>query len=131
MVTILLLAIYGGCTQKMIILEDFIMAQIMFKACSHWVPVNRVSRETVETFNEVTRRLRQIECEGPYLSQLLYKLKNNLEKENSALWLKKNREELRRSVYLMSELDLLSTDSKKVCIEKLRISAKLIEVIES
>lgn len=107
------------------------MAQITLKACSHWIPAKMVSKETVEVLEEITKRLKKIKCEGPYLNQLIYELDNNLRRSNAALWLKENRAELRRSVYLMSELDPLSTDSQNVRTEKLRISAKLIEVIEA
>lgn len=109
------------------------MAEVTFRTieCSHWIPANRVSRETIQTFEEITRRVKRIKCDSPYLSQLLHDLSENLKSENSALWLKENRKELRNSVYLMSELDPISTDSSKLRTEKLIIGAKLIEVIEA
>ncbi len=113
-------------------LEDFIMAEVTFRTieCPHWIPA-RVSYKTVQTLEEVTKRVRRIKCDSPYLSQLLYDLNENLKSENSALWLKENRKELRNSVYLMSELDPISTDSSKLRTEKLIIGAKLIEIIEA
>ena len=109
------------------------MTEVTFRTieCAHWIPVNRVSKETVQTFEEVVRRVKRIKCDSPYLSQLLYELNINLRSENSALWLKENRKSLRDSVYLMSELDPMSTDSNNVRTEKLLIGAKLIEVIEA
>lgn len=108
------------------------MAEVTFRTieCPHWIPT-RVSYKTVQTLEEVIKRVRRIKCDSPYLSQLLYDLNENLKSENSALWLKENRKELRNSVYLMSELDPISTDSSKLRTEKLIIGAKLIEVIEA
>lgn len=109
------------------------MAEVTFRTieCAHWVPANRVSKETVQALEEVVRRVKHIKCDSPYLVQLLYDLTENLRSENSSLWLKENREALRNSVYLMSELDPISTDSMKIRTEKLIIGAKLIEVIEA
>ena len=108
------------------------MAEVTFRTieCPHWIPA-RVSYKAVQTLEEVIKRVRRIKCDSPYLSQLLYDLNENLKSENSALWLKENRKELRNSVYLMSELDPISTDSSKLRTEKLIIGAKLIEVIEA
>ncbi len=111
------------------------MAQITFttKACSNWIPAtNRVSAKTLATFNEIEKEIKKnIKNRGPYLEQFLYEMRENLKRPDSATWLEENRKENRESVFLMPDLDLLSTDSKELRIEKLIIGAKLIEVIEA
>lgn len=110
------------------------MAQVTIttKVCSDWIPVNkRVSEYTLKTFFEVEEMAKNVECEDQYLSQLLRDLKFYLTKPYFGIWLKENRKELRESVYLMSALDPLSSDSDEVCNYKLLMGAKLIEIIES
>ena len=43
------------------------MAEVTFRTieCSHWIPANRVSRETIQTFEEITRRVKLIKCDSP------------------------------------------------------------------
>lgn len=110
------------------------MAQVTIttKACSNWIPVNtRVSEHTIKTFFEVEEMAKHIQCEDKFFKQLLRELRFYLFRSYSSIWLKKNREELRDTVYLLSALDPLSSDPDEVCAEKLLIGAKLIEIIES
>lgn len=110
------------------------MAQITFttKACPNWIPANaRVSKGTLSTLAEVEKMITRMKCDNLYLTELIKELKVNLSREDSKNWLKENRKEFRDTVYLMSVLDPLSTDSEEVRTGKLLIGAKLIEIIES
>lgn len=110
------------------------MAQITFttKACSNWIPVdNRVSKNTRSMVIEVEDLVAHIKCNNFYLNELIKELKVNLSRSDFKTWLKENRKEFRDTVYLMSALDPLSTDSDEMRTKKLLIGAKLIEIIES
>ena len=106
---------------------------ITTKTCPYWIPTNtRVSNETIQTFFKTEKTIRKtIKNRGPYLEKLLYDLRTNLKKIDSAIWLRENRNELREAVYLVPDLDVLSTDSDEVRNAKLTIGAQLIEVIEA
>lgn len=110
------------------------MAQITFttKACPNWISIDaRACKEIISTLAEVEKMVAHIKCDDPYLIDLIRELKINLSKANFKAWLKKKRNEFRDTVYLMSALDPLSTDSDEICKEKLLIGVKLIEIIEA
>ncbi len=110
------------------------MAQVTIttKSCPDWIPTNeQVSKYVLKTFFEVEEMATHLQCEDEYFKQLLRELKFYLTKPYSGIWLKENRKELRETVYLMSALDPLSTDSDEICNDKLLMGAKLIEIIES
>ena len=61
-----------------------------------------------------------------WLDMLVYDLEVNGIKSD---WLKKSREELLNTVYLMPELEVVATDNEMEKMRKLILSAELIELI--
>lgn len=93
---------------------------------------HKAKQKVVEDLYQIKKLASKVVTERSYwFDSLIFSLETNLVKNPKPNWLVENRDELMNTVYLISDLEVLSTDDEHEKKSKLLLSTKLIEFINS